>query len=69
LRPAAAGGPSWGRWWTVLGPLVMSVLLIRVIGAALLERSLARRRAGCAEYVARTSASFPCYRGGEGRMK
>ena len=40
-------------------PGVMSVLLIRVSGAALLERSLSRRREGYADYVARTSAFFP----------
>jgi steroid 5-alpha reductase family enzyme len=37
----------------------MSILLIRVSGVALLERSLSRRRAGYADYVARTSAFFP----------
>jgi steroid 5-alpha reductase family enzyme len=46
-------------WWTAVGPAVMSVLLIRVSGAALLERSLIRRREGYADYVARTSAFFP----------
>jgi steroid 5-alpha reductase family enzyme len=46
-------------WWTVVGPAVMSVLLIRVSGVALLERSLSRRRKGYADYVARTSAFFP----------
>lgn len=46
-------------WWTVVGPLVMSVLLIRVSGAALLERSLRKRRPGYEGYVRRTSAFFP----------
>jgi steroid 5-alpha reductase family enzyme len=46
-------------WWTVLGPLVMSVLLIRVSGAALLEKSIGKRRPGYAEYVRRTSGFFP----------
>ena len=46
-------------WWTVVGPAVMSLLLIRVSGAALLERSLSQRREGYADYVARTSAFFP----------
>ena len=46
-------------WWTAVGPAVMSVLLIRVSGAALLERSLIGRRAGYADYVARTSSFFP----------
>jgi steroid 5-alpha reductase family enzyme len=37
----------------------MSVLLIRVSGAALLERALVQRREGYADYIARTSAFLP----------
>lgn len=55
LVALAAGG----TWWTVVAPAVMSVLLIRVSGVALLERSLSRKREGYADYVARTSAFFP----------
>jgi steroid 5-alpha reductase family enzyme len=50
----AAGAPAW----TAIGPLVMSVLLLRVSGVTLLERTL-RRRPGYDEYVRRTSAFFP----------
>jgi steroid 5-alpha reductase family enzyme len=46
-------------WWTIIGPIVMSVLLIRVSGAALLERRMARTRPGYADYVRRTSGFFP----------
>jgi steroid 5-alpha reductase family enzyme len=46
-------------WWTVIGPLVMSVLLIRVSGAGLLEKSIGRRRPGYDEYVRRTSGFLP----------
>jgi steroid 5-alpha reductase family enzyme len=52
---AAAGG----AWWTVLSPIVMSFLLIRVSGVALLERSLKTSRPGYEDYVARTSSFFP----------
>lgn len=52
---ALAGGGSW----TVVGPVVMSVLLMRVSGVPLLEKSLRRSRPGYAEYVARTSPFFP----------
>lgn len=48
-----------GVWWTAIGPAVMSVLLIRVSGAALLERGLAKTRPGYADYVARTSSFLP----------
>ncbi|MXW98969.1 MAG: DUF1295 domain-containing protein, partial [Acidimicrobiaceae bacterium] len=48
-----------GAWWTVAGPLVMTILLLRVSGVTLLERSMGKRRTGYAEYAARTSAFVP----------
>jgi steroid 5-alpha reductase family enzyme len=48
-----------GTWWTFVGPVVMSTLLIRVSGKALLERDLAKRRPGYADYIERTSGFFP----------
>ncbi|WP_254127027.1 DUF1295 domain-containing protein [Aquihabitans sp. G128] len=53
---AAETGP--GRFG-VIGPLVMSFLLLRVSGVAMLEKTIGKRRPGYAEYVARTSAFFP----------
>ena len=53
----AAEPKSW--WWTILGPLLMSWLLIRVSGVRLLENSLHSRVKGYATYVAKTSAFFP----------
>jgi steroid 5-alpha reductase family enzyme len=52
---AVAGGAAW----TIFSPLVMSVLLMRVSGVTLLERSLRDRRPGYDAYVARTSEFFP----------
>ena len=46
-------------WWTVIGPLVMSFLLIKGSGAALLEKSIGDRRPKYADYIARTSGFFP----------
>ncbi|RUL84638.1 DUF1295 domain-containing protein [Tautonia sociabilis] len=48
-----------GSWWTAIGPLLMSILLIRVSGVTLLERSLKHNKEGYADYIARTSAFFP----------
>jgi len=48
-----------GTWWTFIGPVVMSVLLIRVSGAGLLEKDIGERRPGYADYVRRTSGFFP----------
>jgi steroid 5-alpha reductase family enzyme len=48
-----------GAWWALPGPLLMSVLLLRVSGVSLLERDIGQRRPGYAEYVRRTNAFFP----------
>jgi steroid 5-alpha reductase family enzyme len=46
-------------WWAVIGPLLMTVLLLRVSGVALLERRMAKTRPTYASYVARTNAFVP----------
>ncbi len=48
-----------GAWWTVLSPLLMTVLLLKVSGVPLLEKDLGRHRPGYAEYVRRTPAFVP----------
>ncbi len=45
----AAESGSW--WWTIIGPLLMSLLLIRVSGVRLLEDLLRNRVAGYAKLV------------------
>ena len=47
-----------GRW-ALIGPLVMTILLRRVSGVTLLEKSLVKRRAAYADYVATTSPFVP----------
>jgi len=48
-----------GAWWTLLSPLLMSVLLIKISGVPLLEEDLRRHRPGYATYVRRTPAFVP----------
>lgn len=48
-----------GGWWTLLSPLVMSALLLRVSGVTLLERDIGERRPGYASYARRTNAFLP----------
>ncbi|MGZ6898033.1 MAG: DUF1295 domain-containing protein [Acidimicrobiia bacterium] len=43
----------------IVGAVVMTVLLVRVSGVPMLEKSMATRRPGYAAYVARTSAFIP----------
>lgn len=46
-------------WVTIVSPILMTVLLVRVSGVPLLERSLRRRRPGYDDYIRRTSAFVP----------
>lgn len=46
-------------WWTLAGPVVMSVLLMRVSGVTLLESALRERKPDYQEYIRKTSAFFP----------
>ena len=45
--------------WTVVGPALMTFLLLRVSGVPMLERSIRRRRPGYEAYARRTSAFLP----------
>ncbi len=48
-----------GAWWSVIGPLVMTIFLMRVSGVTLLERKLKQKREGYLDYIERTSSFFP----------
>ncbi len=48
-----------GAWWSVIGPVLMTYLLIRVSGVAMLERKIDKRRPGYDDYKSRTSAFVP----------
>ena len=47
--------------WTVLSPLVMTMLLMRVSGVALLERKLTETRPEYAAYCRRVNAFVPWF--------
>jgi steroid 5-alpha reductase family enzyme len=48
-----------GGWTSVVSPLLITWLLLRVSGVTLLEAGLTRTKPGYAEYVRRTSAFVP----------
>ena len=54
LLAVAAGG-----WWSFPAPLLMTFLLLRVSGVALLERDISERRSSYREYVQQTNAFIP----------
>ena len=56
---AIVGASQGAGLWAFLGALVMTVLLVRVSGAAMLDRLLAKRKPGYAEYMERTSGFIP----------
>jgi len=47
------------NWWAIASPLLMTVLLLKVSGVALLEKDIAERRPAYKDYIARTNAFFP----------
>lgn len=59
----------WGLWclagagsgaaWTIVSPLLLTWLLLRVSGVRLLEADLLKRKPAYRDYVARTSAFLP----------
>jgi steroid 5-alpha reductase family enzyme len=56
LIAAAAGG-----WWTIFSPIMMTFLLLRVSGVALLEKTLKEEKPGYRDYVESTSEFIPWF--------
>jgi steroid 5-alpha reductase family enzyme len=54
---AAAGG----GFWTIWSPILMTLMLLRVSGVALLEKTLTTTKPGYKEYVESTSAFVPWF--------
>ena len=48
-----------GAWWAIFSPLLMTFLLLRISGVAMLERSLKRSKTGYEKYIRQTNAFFP----------
>jgi len=55
----ALGAAGGGALWTVVSPLLMTVLLLKVSGVTLLEKDIGERRPAYRDYVARTNAFVP----------
>ncbi len=48
-----------GGWWSIAAPLLMSFLLLKVSGVAMLEKDIGQRRPKYRDYIAQTNAFFP----------
>ncbi len=52
-------GVAAGGWLGLVGPAIITYLLIRVSGVAMLEKTLTETKPGYADYIARTPPFFP----------
>jgi steroid 5-alpha reductase family enzyme len=48
-----------GAWWTLISPILMTVLLLKVSGVSLLESTIIERRPLYADYIKNTNAFLP----------
>jgi steroid 5-alpha reductase family enzyme len=48
-----------GGWWTVISPIIVSLVLLKMTGVPLTETALKERRPGYSDYIKRTSPFFP----------
>jgi steroid 5-alpha reductase family enzyme len=51
--------PADGTWWTAVGPALITLFLVRISGKEMLERDIAQRRPGYADYIRRTPGFIP----------
>ena len=50
-----------GSYWQIIGSIIMTLLIIRVSGVALLEKTLNKSKPEYQEYIRKTNAFFPWF--------
>ncbi|MFO7852600.1 MAG: DUF1295 domain-containing protein [Bacteroidota bacterium] len=50
-----------GSYWQIIGSVVMTLLIIKVSGVAMLEKSLNKKKPQYQEYIQKTSSFFPWF--------
>ena len=48
-------------WWTVISPLVITTVLLKMTGVSLMEKAIVNTRPGYREYIQTTNAFFPWF--------
>jgi len=48
-------------WWTIVSPILITVVLLKMTGVPLTEKTIVKTRPGYNEYIARTSSFFPWF--------
>jgi len=56
-----------GGVWTVISPIIITLVLLKMTGVPLTERTTMERRPGYKDYMRRTNTFIPWYPKGEGR--
>jgi steroid 5-alpha reductase family enzyme len=55
----AVGGAGSAGAWSIVSPVLMTLLLLKVSGVSLLEKDIGERRPAYRDYIARTPAFVP----------
>lgn len=50
-----------GAYWTIIGSLIMTVLILKVSGVTLLEKTLKQKKPEYEEYIRKTNSFFPWF--------
>ena len=48
-----------GSWWTIISPIIVTAVLLKMTGIPLTEKALVENRPGYRDYIKRTSAFVP----------
>jgi steroid 5-alpha reductase family enzyme len=52
---------SPGNWWTIISPIIVTIVLLKMTGIPLTEKTIGDKRPGYREYIARTNAFIPWF--------
>jgi steroid 5-alpha reductase family enzyme len=55
-----------GNWWTIISPLIVTIVLLKMTGIPLTEKTIGDKRPGYREYIDRTNAFIPWFPKKEG---
>ena len=55
-----------GNWWTICSPLIVTVVLLKMTGIPLTEKTIGKTRPGYRQYIERTNAFIPWFPKKEG---
>jgi steroid 5-alpha reductase family enzyme len=57
-----------GSWWTIVSPIIITVVLLKMTGVTLMEKTIVHTRPGYSEYIAKTNAFLPWFQKKNGAL-